>query len=170
MTTPTFIAVIEIRGINPFIRVSSTRANAIKPGWRKPLPVLARINGKPENAWRINMMPVGDGSFYLYLRGPVRKASGTTVGDRVRVQLAFDASYRNGPQHATPRWFRQALIGNPRALTNWNALIPSRRKEILRYFASLKSANARARNLSKAIDVLSGETGRFMARTWKNGS
>ena len=170
MTTSTFLAAIEIRGINPFIRVSSTRAHAIKPGWRKPLPVLVRIDGQPEKAWRVNMMPAGDGSFYLYLRGPVRKASGTTVGDRVRVEIAFDASYRNGPQHAMPRWFRQALGANPPALTNWKALIPSRRKEVLRYFASLKSADARARNLSKAIDVLSGETGRFMARTWKNGS
>jgi hypothetical protein len=170
MATLTFTAAIEIRGINPFILVSAIQANAISPGWRKPLPVLVRINGKPENAWRINMMPVGDGSFYLYLRGDARKASGTTVGDRVRVEIVFDASYRNGPQHPMPQWFRQALIGNPQAMKNWKALAPSRRKEILRYFASLKSADARARNLSKALHVLSGEMGRFMARTWKNGS
>jgi hypothetical protein len=44
---------------------------------------------------RINMMPVGDGRFYLYPHGDVRKASGTAVGDRVRVEIAFDASYRN---------------------------------------------------------------------------
>jgi hypothetical protein len=161
---------IEIRGINPFILVSARRANAIKPGWRKPLPVLARINGKPEQAWRINMMPAGDGSFYLYLRGDVREASGTAVGDRVRVEIAFDASYQNGPQHPIPRWFKQALVENPQAVKNWEALAPSRQKEVLRRFASLKSPEARARNLSQALHVLSGETGRFMARTWKNGS
>ena len=82
-----FTAVIKIRGVNPFILVSTLRASAIKPGWRKPLPVLVRINGKPEKAWRINMMPVGDGSFYLYLHGDIRKASGTAVGDRVRVEI-----------------------------------------------------------------------------------
>src|SRR5579859_5115220 len=157
MATSDFVAVIEIRGVNPFILVSAFRANAIKPGWRKPLPVLVRINGKPENAWRINMMPAGDGSFYLYLRGDVRKASGTTVGDRVRVEIDFNASYRNGPQHPMPKWFKQALSENVQAIKNWNALVPSRKKEILRHFSSLKSPGARARNLSKALRVLSGE-------------
>ena len=170
MTTSSFTAVIKIRGVNPFILVSAFRANAIKPGWRKPLPVLVRINGKPADPWRINMMPAGDGSFYLYLHGDVRKASGTAVGDRVRVEIDFDPSYRNGPQHPMPRWFKQALAGNPQALKNWTALIPSRKKEILRYFAGLSSSDARARNLTKALHVLSGGTGRFMARAWKNGS
>jgi hypothetical protein len=170
MPTSTFTATIKIRGINPFILVSASRAKAIKPGWRKPLPVLVRINGKPEKAWRINMMPVGDGSFYLYLHGNVRKASGTTVGDRVRVEIEFDASYRSGPQHRLPPWFNQALTANPPALKNWKSLVPSRKKEILRYLTALKSTEARARNLDKVVRMLSGETGRYVARTWKNGS
>ena len=165
-----FTATIKIRGINPFILVSARRASAIKPGWRKPLPVLVRINGKPADAWRINMMPVGDGSFYLYLHGDLRKASGAAVGDRVRLEIGFDATYRNGPQHAMPTWFKQALSGNPQAKKNWMALIPSRKKEMLRYFSRLNSPAARARNLARALHVLSGEAGRFMARAWKNGS
>src|SRR5947207_4494405 len=170
MTTSRFIAVIKIRDINPYILVTASRANAVKPGWRKPLPILLRINGKPANAWRINLMPVGDGTFYLYLHGDIRKASGTAVGDRVRVEIAFDSSYRNGPQHPMPRWFKQALAGNPQATKNWTALIPSRKKEVLRYFSRLNSPDARARNLTKALHVLSGKTGRFMARAWTNGS
>jgi hypothetical protein len=170
MATSAFTAAIRIRGVNPFILVSASRANAIKPGWRKPLPVLVRINGKPEKAWRINMMPVGNGDFYLYLHGDVREVSGTKVGDCVQVEIDFDASYRNGPQHPMPRWFKQALARNPKAAKNWKALTPSRKKEVLRYFANLKSPEARIRNLSRVLLVLSGETGRFMGRMWKNGS
>jgi len=170
MRSSVFTAVIKIRGVNPFVLVSALRANAIKPGWRKPLPALVRINGEPADAWHINMMPVGDGSFYLYLHGDIRKASGTAVGDRVRVEIEFDASYRNGPQHPMPRWFKQALVANSQAMKNWTALVPSRKKEILRYFSRLNSPDARARNLAKALHVLSGEAGRFMARAWKNGS
>jgi hypothetical protein len=169
MTTG-FAGVIKIRGVNPYILVSASRAKAIKPGWRKPLPVLVRVDGKPANAWRINMMPVGNGSFYLYLHGDIRKASSTAVGDRVRVEIEFDASYRSGPQHSMPTWFKRALAGNPRAMESWAALIPSRKKEMLRYFSHLNSPDARARNLANAIRVLSGETGRFMARGWKNRS
>src|SRR5260221_8351476 len=163
MTTSAFTAVIKIRDANPYVFVSAVRANALKPGWRKPLPVLVRINRKPANAWRINMMPVGNGGFYLYLHGDVRKASGTAVGDRVRVEIDFDASYRNGPQHPMPQWFKQALIGNLQAMMNWKALAPSRKKEILRHFSVLKSPDARARNLSKALHVLSGEMRRILA-------
>jgi Domain of unknown function (DUF1905)/Bacteriocin-protection, YdeI or OmpD-Associated len=163
-------AVIEIRGVNPFVRVSSAQAEAFKPGWRKPLPVLVRIHGDSATAWRTNMMPDGNGNFYLYLHGNMRKASGTKVGDRVQVEIEFDAAYRNGPQHPMPKWFRQALDGNAQAKKNWSALTPSRKKEILRYFSRLVSADARIHNQTLALHVLSGQSGRFMGRAWKDGS
>ncbi len=46
------------------------------------------------------MMPIGDGSFYLYLHGSVRKASNTKVGDKVSVEIEFDSEYQNGPMHS----------------------------------------------------------------------
>jgi len=164
-----FMATMKIRDGNPYVQVSAARARALKPGWRKPLPVLVRIDGQPRRAWRINMMPAGDGSFYLYLHGDVRKASSTKVGDRVEVEVSFDAAYRNGPMHPMPAWFRSALARHPKARKSWDALVPSRQKEILRYFSWLKSAEARARNVERALHVLSGKPGRFMARDWKDG-
>ena len=44
-----FTSLIKIRDvINPYILVTATQARTIKPGWRKPLPVLVRINGEPK--------------------------------------------------------------------------------------------------------------------------
>jgi hypothetical protein len=164
-----FYGAIEIRGINPYVHVEAKTANRLKAGWRKPMPVLARINERPKKPWRINMMPRGDGSFYLYLRGGLRKLSGTRVGDRVKVELSFDESYRAGPINAMPSWFGAALRENRRAREAWNALVPSRKKEVLRYFAALRPPEARARNLRRAMEVLTGKEARFMARTWKGG-
>jgi hypothetical protein len=161
---------IKIRDGNPYILVAAIQAKSVRPGWRKPLPVLVRLNGKPARPWHINMMPVGDGSFYLYLHGDVRKASGTKVGDRVQVEVRFNAEYKNGPQHPVPSWFRAALRKSPQAEKNWEALIPSRKKEILRYFSRLKSPEARGRNLERALYVLSGNRGRFMGRAWDRGA
>jgi len=115
------------------------------------------------------MMPKGDGSFYLYLHGNVRKASDTKVGDTVEVEIKFDATYRNGPMHPMPREFRMALNGNPIARQSWNKLIPSRKKEILKYFDALKSPDSRDRNYAKMMHILSGNDGRFMGRDWKDG-
>lgn len=165
-----FTAAIKIRGINPYVDVSVRRARRLQKNWRKPMPVLVRINGKPAGKpWHINMMPTGSGSFYLYLHNSVREASGTRIGDRVAVELNFNRDYRNGPLHPMPRWFSAALAGNPRAKLNWSRLTPSRRKEILRYFSGLKSGTAQRRNLTRAMAVLSGSPGRFMARSWSNG-
>jgi len=140
-----FTSLIKIRDGNPYILVTASQAQSLKLGWRKPLPVLVRVDGKPTVPWRINMMPVGDGRFYLYLHGDVRKASGTKMGDRVEIELGFDARYRNGPQHPMSSSFKAALRKNPKAVKNWEALIPSRKKDVLRYFARLKSPEARTR-------------------------
>lgn len=133
------------------------------------MPVCVQINGQPTDPWHINMMPKGDGSFYLYLHGDVRTASNTKVGDLVLVSVRFDSAYKSGPAHPMPSWFRIPLTQNAAAKKAWNALIPSRKKEILRYFSWLKSKEAKARNVEKALFVLSGNKGRFMARTWQDG-
>ena len=166
MSNLRFRSVIQINGINPYVLVSATRAARVRKGWRKPLPVRVRINGQPEKPWRINLMPIGDGSFYLYLHGDVRNASKTKVGDTVAVELEFDDEYRGGPAHPMSPSFRAALKKTPSAMRAWQALIPSRQKEILRYFSHLKSPEAEARNLQRVIHVLAGGKARFMGRSW----
>ncbi|HSE65601.1 MAG TPA: YdeI/OmpD-associated family protein, partial [Gemmatimonadales bacterium] len=142
------------------------RATALKPGWRKPLPVLVRINRQPRTPWRINMMPTGTGAFYLYLHGDVRRASNTKVGDLVAVEVAFDGAYRGGPMQRLPQWFRKPLAANKQAAAAWKQLTPSRKKEIVRYLAWLKSPEARERNIARALAALSGTPTRYMARSW----
>src|SRR3569623_2397164 len=146
-----FTAQIEIRGINPYVLVSAKRAQEIKAGWKKPMPVRLQVTGEPRPARRINMMPVGDGSFYLYLDGEVRKASGTQVGDTVEVSVTFDAGYRPGPQHDMLPAFAERLSKDALARARWESLVPSLQKEILRYLANLKSEDTRHRNIERAI-------------------
>ena len=165
-----FHAVVRILGVNPYVLVSAALAAALKPGWRKPMPVRIRVNGAPRTPWRINMVPVGNGAFYLYLHGDVRRASMTTVGQRVAVEVAFDGAYRNGPMHRMPEWFRKPLARDSRAAAAWKRLTPSRKKEILRYLARLKSPEARARNERRALAALSGGPERYMGRSWRQAA
>lgn len=161
--------VIQIRDGNPYILIKKDEVAKLKSGWKKALPVIIQVNNEPKDPWHINMMPVGNGDFYLYLHGDVREASRTKVGDTVKIEINFDSNYENGPQHPMPKWFQNELNKNPTALQNWNSLIPSRQKEILRYFSWLKSEEAINRNIEKAMHVLSGKSGRFMARSWSDG-
>jgi len=100
---------IEINGINPYVLVRADQAGRLKSNWRRPMPVRVQVNGKPRTPWRINLMPVGDGDFFLYLHGDIRKASGTTVGDVASIILAFDDDYKGGPAHPMPPWFGDEL-------------------------------------------------------------
>ena len=170
MTRLRFKTRIEINGINPFVPVSAEQAARLREGWRKPMPVRVEINGAPAEPWRINMMPRGDGGFFLYLHGEVREAAGAGVGDTVEVSVAFDEAYRGGPTHPMPDAFAEGLERDPAAATAWDALTPSLQKEALRRFASVKSDEAKARNIEAALAVLGGEAGRFMARDWKGGA
>jgi hypothetical protein len=170
MVALTFKGTIKIIGVNPYVLVSRNHVQKLKTDWRKPLPVLVRVNDKPIDPWRINLMPVGDGDFYLYLHEQVRQASNTKVGDYVKVELRFDAEYRNGPMHPVPPQFSKLLDENSAAKENWQNLPPSRQKEVLRYFANLKSEEAINRNMEKALHVLAGNEARFMGRTWQKGN
>lgn len=161
-----FRAKIKIRDINPYVMVSAARARRIQPGWKRPMPVLVQVNGEPDPGWPVNMMPAGDGSFYLYLDGRLRRASGTDVGDMVEISVVFDHAYRSGPQHDMLPEFALRLDGDPRARSRWESLPPSLRKEVLRYLANLKSDAARQRNVEQAIHVLGGAKARFLARDW----
>ena len=170
MTRLRFKTRIEINGINPFVPVSAEQAARLREGWRKPMPVRVEINGAPAEPWRINMMPRGDGGFFLYLHGEVREAAGAGVGDTVEVSVAFDEAYRGGPAHPMPDAFAEGLKRDCAAAKAWEALTPSLQKEALRRFASVKSDEAKARNIEAALAVLGGEAGRFMARDWKGGA
>jgi hypothetical protein len=171
MTSLRFRARIEINGINPFVPVAPEQAARLREGWRKPMPVLVQINGAPAEPWRINMMPRGDGGFFLYLHGIVREAAaGVGVGDTVEVSVVFDENYRGGPAHPMPDAFAEGLARDKVAAGAWDALAPSLRKEVLRRFDSVKSEDARTRNIKAALAVLGGAEGRFMARDWKDGA
>ena len=171
MTSLRYRTRIDINGINPFVPVEPEQAHSLREGWRKPMPVRVQINGAPEAPWRINMMPRGDGGFFLYLHGIVREAAaGVRVGDEVEVSVAFDEDYRGGPAHAMPEAFEQGLARDPAVAGAWEALPPSLQKEILRRFDSVKSEAAKTRNIQDALVVLGGAEGRFMARAWKGGA
>jgi hypothetical protein len=99
----------------------------------------------------------------------MRKASQTSVGDPIELELRFDEAYVNGPQHLIPDWFQAALDLDSAAHANWKRLPPSRQKELLRYFDRLKSAEAIDRNLAGAMHVLRGNPGHYMGRDWADG-
>jgi uncharacterized protein YdeI (YjbR/CyaY-like superfamily) len=84
----------------------------------------------------------------------MRRAANKDVGDRVTVDLEFDPEPRLVPM---PPMFKRALSKNPAAKAAFEAMAPSRRKEILRYLASLKTEVSLRRNVDIVIGHLHGQ-------------
>ena len=77
------------------------------------------------------------------------KGANATVGDRVAftIEQDFDQKSRDSPMS---KEFRKMLLDHDVHVA-FKSLIPSKRKEILRYMAHLKTPEAKMRNMEKVI-------------------
>src|SRR5581483_4611266 len=91
-----FSAVIEIIGVNPFVRIPDKILIDLQQDAKKergPIPVKGTLNGKPY----IQTVVKFQGLWRLYLNTPMRTATNTTVGDTVIVEVEFDPTSREIP-------------------------------------------------------------------------
>ena len=154
-----FEAELEIIGVNPFVSVPEHILEAIFAAAGKrtsPVAICGEIN---DAAYRQSLVRFR-GAWRLYVNTAMLKDSPRRIGERVRLTAAFDPIGRAAP--VSPE-LDAALAANPAARTTFDALPPSRRLEIVRYIAALKSAASVERNVARAIAFLTGE-GRFVGR------
>lgn len=150
---PTFRATIALLGINPYVRVPAAHLKALFAAVRRetsPIPIRVELRGV---AFRQNLVKY-QGAWRLYLNKPMRQAAGKDVGERVTLDVAFDATPRLEPM---PPTLKRALDEQPDAKTAFKALSPSRQKEIQRYLSSARTNATQARNIVKVIAHLRGQ-------------
>ncbi|WP_400193950.1 YdeI/OmpD-associated family protein [Hymenobacter sp. B81] len=154
-----FEAAIDIIGINPFVFVPDAILTDIfaQAGTSKgPIPIRGTVNGQPYSQTLVRYQ----GHWRLYINTLMLKNSPKRIGETITLTLAFDPADRTLTPH--PRLV-QALADCPAAQEVFDGLPASRRKEIVRYIASLKTEESIHRNVGRAIDFLLGN-GRFIGR------
>jgi hypothetical protein len=161
---PEFRATIASIGINPYVLVPAVHLRALfaAAGRDKgPIPIRVTIAG---TAFEQNLVRY-QGEWRLYLNGPMRKAAGKEVGERIALGVEFDAAPRAEPMAPL---LAGALAAQPAARAAFDALAPSRRKEILRYLNRAKSPATLQRNVDEVLHYLRGGPARLavlMSRT-----
>lgn len=142
-----FSAKVYKVGINPCVEVPLRVSQALaKRGY---VPVEGALNGEPIRA---TLVPTSGGHHRLYLNMDMRKRAGVDVGDRVKIELVIDTKPRD---LAVPVDLENALKREKGALQAFRDLTPSRRKEIIVYLLSLKSAETRKKQIKRVVDSLS---------------
>ena len=151
-STQTFSATVRKIDVNPYVKVPDDVLRNLQADAQRdkgPLPVKGTLHGVPFSTTVVKFR----GLWRLYLNTEMRHAAGVDVGDKVIIGLQFD---RNPPAIRAPREFTHALSKSKRAKEAFEALPPSRQKEILRYLNSLKRPETLERNIQKTIRYLEG--------------
>lgn len=148
-----FSATIEIIGVNPYVSLPEAILEEIFAQAQKrnsPIPVKGLLNERTF----VQTLVKYAGEWRLYLNTPMRKDTNTVVGDRVKVSLCFDPEERI--EKILPL-LKKALQQDKSANKVFQAMIPSRQKEIIRYINHLKSAESIERNIAKTLLFLHGK-------------
>jgi hypothetical protein len=151
--TKSYSAKIFKIGINPYVHVPEDVLNVIfhQAGKTKgPIPVHVTLNGKKFKQTLVKYQ----GAWRLYINGEMRQNAAVDVGDQTHIKLEFDPAPRI---EVMPSKFKIALLKNKAAKRAFDALAPSRQKEMLRYLNSMKTESSLERNIEKIIRHLLGE-------------
>lgn len=148
-----FKATINIIGINPFVFVPPKILKEVfkQAGRDKgPIPIKGTINGK---AYRQTLVRYSN-EWRLYINTAMLTNSPNRIGEKIEVTISFDNERR---EIEMPPAFAKALKANKEAASAFEKLNASRKKEIVRYMANLKTKESLDRNIAKAISFLTGK-------------
>lgn len=148
-----FTSVIYKLGINPVVDPPErVLAKLFEQAGRSkgPIPVCGKLNG----ADFIQTLVKYSGSWRLYINGEMLKDSKLEVGEKATVEIEYDPRPRTVPM---PEALRADLENDEKANAAFEALPPSRRKEILRYLGALKTESSLRKNVDRFIRHLRGE-------------
>lgn len=154
-----FKAEINIIGVNPFVFIPVDILNKIFIQANKSkghIPVKGTINGIDYTQTLVRY----SGEWRLYINTSMLKNSPKRIGEVIEVTIELDTDSR---EVEAPASFTKALKQNKTALKVFDSLPPSRKKEIIKYLANLKSTEALDKNVLRAINFLNGKE-RFIGR------
>lgn len=155
-----FKAEINIIGVNPFVFVPENILFEIFKTAKKDkgqIPIKGTINQKPYTQTLVKF----SGEWRMYINTTMLKNSPKRIGETIEITIDFDSVSR---AIEAPTKFLEALEKNETAKSVFNELSASRKLEIVRYLARLKSEQALEKNISKAINFLLGKE-RFVGRS-----
>lgn len=127
-----------------------TPEQSARLGSRRTVNVTGRLNGQP---FRNSFLPAGGGRHYLVVSKALRKAARVEPDDTVVLTVEVEAAPR--PAQA-PADLQAALGAVPAALSAWQALSPSARREHIGHINAAKLPATRARRIAQTVTRLSG--------------
>lgn len=154
-----FKASLDIIGINPFVFVPEQILKDIFTHAGKDkgyIPVSVVINDNKHHQTLVKFR----GYWRLYINTKMLPNSPKRIGEIIEIAIEYDPTDRTIKPHPE---LLQALNQNMEAKQVFEGIPASRQKEIIRYIASLKTAESVTKNVQRVIGFLTGKN-RFVGR------
>ena len=135
-----------------YIEVSKSLAEKLNPGCKKTF----RVKGQLDNfkIQKTALLPMGGGKFILAMNASMRKGTGKTDGDSIRVELEVDE------RTITPSSdFIKCLKDDLRAYTFFNALPKGHQNYFSKWIDSAKTINTKTKRITMAVIALGSGQG-----------
>lgn len=111
---------------------------------RAAVLVLAVLNDS--EPFKVSLFPVGGGKHYIRVRATIRKATGTKVGDRVRIRFTvLDRAALTYPSDLA------SALRAAAATSGFNALPPGRQQYLIRRIDDAVKPDTRQKRIGEAV-------------------
>jgi len=143
-----FSAKIYKTGINAAVDVPKEITDALQPV-KGYIRISGTING---NAFRQTLVPVKGAHYRLFVNIPMLKGGAVAIGDTAKFSIEQDLTRVENDYEMNDVLL--AELKRYKLETAFEALTPSRRKDILKYLAYLKTEETVRKNVAKVIGQL----------------
>jgi hypothetical protein len=130
-----------------FIEISKRYAEQLNPGCKKSF----RIKGQLDNhkLKQVALLPIGDGKFMLPMNASIRKGTGKTAGDTLKVQFELDER----PLKLSTD-FIDCLKDDGRAYEFFKTLPKGHQNYFSNWIESAKTINTKTKRITMALIAL----------------
>ena len=131
-----------------YIEISPAQAKKLNPG----VKVSYRVKGKFDqfNFQKLALLPMGEGSFIIPLKGEIRKAIGKKMGDKLVVELEVD-----NRQIEPSADFIACLKEDPEAMKFFKGLPGSHQRYFSKWIDDAKTMQTKTKRIVMALEAFS---------------
>jgi hypothetical protein len=135
-----------------YILISSRQAEQLNPGCKKSFRIKGQLDGFPIE--KAALLPMGEGEFILPFNAALRKSTGKTAGDVIKVQFERDERVLKLSSD-----FMKCLKDDARALDFFKRLPKSHQNYFSKWIESAKTSQTKTKRITMAVIALASGQG-----------
>jgi hypothetical protein len=133
-----------------YINVTAAIAEKLNPGVKKSFRVKGKFDDYSFKG--VSLLPMGEGDFIIPFNAAMRKGTGKTKADKLKVQLEIDQK-----EYILNRVFMDCLADDPRAMEEFKKMPRSHQNYYSKWIETAKTEATQAKRIAMAVNALASK-------------